>query len=70
MRNVLNRLAASSQVYIVVILIADAYADAASRGRYRCRAAGGEAVDDDGKSRCCAQPSSASSASNAKYLTP
>ena len=24
---------------------------------------------DDGKSRCCAQPSSASSASNVKYLT-
>lgn len=37
---------------------------------YCCPAALGDVIDDDGKSRCCAQPSSASSANSAKYLMP
>jgi SAM-dependent methyltransferase len=37
---------------------------------YCCPAALGDVIDDDGKSRCWAQPSSASSANSAKYLMP
>jgi SAM-dependent methyltransferase len=37
---------------------------------YCCPAALGDVIVDDGKSRCWAQPSSASSASSAKYLMP